>query len=111
MMSIETSQRLRRWVLFWVVFPLLGTLFLIATLALVGTLAGPNAKGLLGSFGFGAAFLAAFAPLIAAHVVVAASLVGVIGMVFGMRWDWKLLTAVLIGLVSGGLVLWRIYAM
>lgn len=110
MMSPVANQRLRYWVLFWILVPLIGTLCLIAALAVLGTVAGPNAQGLLGSLGFGAAFLAAFAPLIAAHIVVAASSVGVIGMLFGAKPDWKLAAAVLVGLTAGGLVLWRVYA-
>ena len=110
MMSPDAGLRLRYWVIFWVAVPLVVTLCLIAALALLGTLAGPNAQGFLASLGFGAGFLAAFAPLVAAHVVVVASSVGVIGMLFGARPDWKLLATVLIGLSAGGLVLWRVYS-
>lgn len=109
-MSTGAAQRLRYWVIFWVAVPLLLTVCLIAILALLGTLAGPNAQGFLGSLGFGAAFLAAFAPLVAAHVVVVASSVGVMGMLFGVRPDWKYLATVLLGLSAGGFVLWRVYS-
>ena len=111
MISPKAARRFRHWVLTWVYLPIATTILLIGALAILGNMAGPNAQGPLGSLGFGAAILVILVPVLAAHLVVMASVVGVIGMLAGLAPDWKLVATTLFGLTAGGMVLFRAYGL
>lgn len=108
-MSPRTAASIRYWVLFWIVGPLVVTALLMLILAVGGYVAGPNAQGSLASFAFAAGFLAMLAPVIAAHVITVAAIVGVFGIAVGVRPDLKLLIAIVAGLIAGTGVLYRLY--
>jgi hypothetical protein len=108
-MSPKTAASIRYWVLFWIVGPLLVTALLMLIVAVGGYVAGPNAQGVLARLAFGAGFFAMLAPVIAAHVVTVGAIVGLFGVVAGVRPDWKLLAAIAVGLFAGPMVLYRLY--
>lgn len=110
-MSPRAAASIRYWVLFWIVGPLAVTSLLMLIIAVGGYLAGPNAQGALARFGFAAGFLAMLAPVIAAHVVTVAAIVGVCGIAAGVRPDWKLLVVIAVGLTAGIVVLYSVYFM
>ena len=108
-MSPRTAALLRYWVNFWIIAPLAITALLLLIIAVGGNLAGPNAQGMLARFSFAAGLFALLAPVVAAHIVTAAALVGVCGVLAGMRADWRLHTVIAVGLITGSAVLYRLY--
>lgn len=92
-MSPKTASMIRDWVLFWVCAPLVVDAFCLA----------------LGQVHGGMYVVWVFLTFFVAHVVAFAGLVGIGGMILGLRPDWKLAAATVIGLGAGLVVLSLIY--
>jgi hypothetical protein len=100
---------IRKHVKFWIYAPLFVALVSLALMELGGRWVGPNAQGLLGSLGFGVGLFVALVLFVAAHMAFAAAMLGMVGVIFGGRSDWRLYISVLVGVSFGGGFLYRIY--
>jgi len=92
-MSLQTALLIRHWVLFWVAVPVLADAICFA----------------LGQISGNMAFIWPYMTFFVAHVISTAGLVGICSIIFGLRPDWKLLAAIVLGLGAGLFVLGRIY--
>ncbi|MBV8467221.1 MAG: hypothetical protein JO218_14865 [Burkholderiales bacterium] len=100
---------LRRWVVTWTVLPLALVGVLLGVIELTGHLAGSRASGWLTQVTFEIGFAAVFVPIVAAHFVFFAAVVGLIGIAIGVRPNWIFALAISTGLVTGGYVLQKLY--
>ncbi|MCY4757406.1 hypothetical protein [Pelomonas aquatica] len=108
-MNAKVAASIRYWVLFWIFGPVTVTSILMLLIVVGGYVAGPNAQGVLARFAFAAGFFAMLAPVITAHIITVAAVVGIVSVVVGLRPDWKLLVAILVGLAVGAVILFRLY--
>lgn len=109
MISTGFASFIRHKVKFWIYAPLLVAVIALRLMELGGHWAGPNAQGLLASLGFGVGLFVAMIMFVTAHMVFAAAMLGVVGVVAGGGADWTLSLSVLIGIAFGGMILCRIY--
>ncbi len=109
-MSPRTSDRIRFAVFFWTLLPIGASALCVVLVEIGGRFVGTNSGGILSGFAFAAGLMAALVPIFAAHLTFFAALLGVIGLISGLRPDWKLVMTILLGLAVGGTVLYKIYS-
>lgn len=108
-MNSRVMLIIRGGVIFWICMPLLVFLFFLVFVELGGRWVGPNAEGPMVDIVYAVVFLAWVTSFLAAHIVMLAALLGLASVIGGMCADWKLVSAVLVGLTAGGALLSRIY--
>ncbi len=108
-MRPSTAAQLRYWILFWIAVPIGAAATLYALFALLGLFIGPHAPDWLAGLGFGLTFLTLVVSVAAAHAVVTTAIAGLCAIAVGLRADWRLLLAIVVGVAAGTPVLYRLY--
>ncbi len=104
-MRASFQASIRQSVMFWIIAPLLVTLVLIGFVEISGRFFSQEVSGSAS----GIMFLAAFVPLIAAHLSFLSAVIGLSLLFFGLTADRRLMMAIVLGLAFGSFMLHKIY--